>query len=299
MSETWRGIFPIVITPFTADGELDEAGLRSIVRFCIRAGAHGLVGPANASEFTTLSDDERQRWTEIVVSEAGRQIPVVASVTAGHARPALALAQHAQHVGADGIMAMPPHVLHPDADGCYDYYQALSAALELPICLQNFSGPVGTPMSPQLLARMCRELEHVEYIKEETMPEPQRVSETLAAAGDACRGVMGGQGGIYLLNEYPRGVVGNMPACHTVDLFAKVWNMLETGKPAEARALFDRLLPLMNHERLYGIAVYKLVMVRRGIIAASTMRAPGGRLDEHDLAELDRILDGVETLYAF
>ena len=297
MSPAWRGIFPIVVTPFTADGELDEAGLRSIVRFCVRAGARGLVGPANASEFTTLSDDERRRWLEIVVSEAGGKIPVVASVTAGHSRLALALAEHAQQVGADGIMAMPPHILHPDADGCYSYYQALSAALNLPICVQNFSGPVGTPMAPGLLAKMCVELERVEYIKEETVPEPQRVSQTIAAAGDACRGVMGGQGGIYLLNEYPRGVVGNMPACHTVDVFAKIWDLLERGEQAEARSIFDRLLPLMNHERLYGVAVYKQVMVRRGIITAPTMRAPGGRLDEYDSAELVRILADVESLY--
>ena len=288
-----------MVTPFTTDGALDEVGLRSTVRFCVRAGARGLVGPANASEFTTLSDDERRRWLEIVVNEASGEIPVIASVTAGHPRLALALGEHAGEMGADGIMAMPPPVLHPDADGCYSYYQTLSAALNLPVCVQNFSGPVGTPMAPGLLARMCVELERVEYIKEETMPEPQRVSETIAAAGDACRGVMGGQGGIYLLNEYPRGVVGTMPACHTVDLFASVWDLLESGEQAEARSLFDRLLPLMSHERLYGVAVYKQVMVRRGIIAAPTMRAPGGSLDRHDLDELDRILADVETLYAF
>ena len=72
--------------------------MRRTVRFCIEAGAHGLVGPANASEFSTLSDDERRRWIEIVVSECGGRIPVVASVTSGHTIPALALAKHAHLV---------------------------------------------------------------------------------------------------------------------------------------------------------------------------------------------------------
>lgn len=62
---SWRGIFVIIVTPFTKKGELDEDSLRREVRFNVQAGAHGLVGPANASEFSTLSDDERKRWIEI------------------------------------------------------------------------------------------------------------------------------------------------------------------------------------------------------------------------------------------
>ncbi len=297
MSQAWRGIFPIVITPFMENGDLDEAGLRRAVRFSIDAGAHGLVGPANASEFTTLSDDERRRWTEIVVAECGGQVPVVASVTSGHAIPALSLARRAQQVGADGVMSMPPHVLHPDADGCYGYYEVLSSRLDVPVCVQNFDGPVGTPMAPGLLGRMCRELERVEYIKEESTPEPQRISQVIEAAGEACKGVMGGQGGVYMLNEYPRGIVGSMPGCHTVDVMVKLWGMLESGDHDQARSLFDRMLPLINHERLYGVSVYKEVMHRRGIIQSPARRAPGQRLDRHDRAELDRILAAVEPLF--
>ncbi|MBZ0286153.1 MAG: dihydrodipicolinate synthase family protein, partial [Anaerolineae bacterium] len=147
MSQNWRGIFVIVVTPFTATYEIDEDSLRKEIRFCIEAGAHGLVGPANASEFPMLSDDERKRWLEIVVSETGGQIPVVAATTSGHMLPAVALSRFAQQIGATGIMAMPPHIVHTDAAGCYTYYQALSQALEIPICIQNYIGPVGTPMS--------------------------------------------------------------------------------------------------------------------------------------------------------
>jgi hypothetical protein len=103
----WRGIFVIVVTPFTAGYELDEESLRKEVRFCIEAGAEGLVGPANASEFPTLSDDERKRWLEIVISEAKGQIPVVAATTCGHYLPAVALSRWAQAAGADPIRWRP------------------------------------------------------------------------------------------------------------------------------------------------------------------------------------------------
>ena len=49
MSQPWRGIFVIVVTPFNNDYSIDEESLRKEIRFCIEAGAHGLVGPANAS----------------------------------------------------------------------------------------------------------------------------------------------------------------------------------------------------------------------------------------------------------
>ena len=296
-TQPWRGIFVIVVTPFTDGYELDEASLRKQIRFCIEAGAHGLVGPANASEFATLSDDERKRWIDIVVSETGGQIPVIAATTSGHALPAITLSQYAQKAGADGIMAMPPHVLHPDADGCYAYYKALSEALDIPIMIQNYNGPVGTPMSSALVARMCRELPHVEYIKEETLPEPRQISATLAAAGDACKGVFGGQGGIYMLDELRRGSHGNMPACQATDVQVQIWDKWIAGDQAGARRLFNQLLPLINYERLYGVAVYKEVLYRRGVIASRACRAPGKGLDADDLAELDAIMVDVEPLF--
>jgi 4-hydroxy-tetrahydrodipicolinate synthase len=296
MSDSWRGIFPIVITPFTESGELDEASLRRVVRFCIEVGARGLVGPANASEFATLSDDERKRWLEIVVGEAAGQIPVVASTTCGHALPAIALSRFAQEIGADCVMSMPPHVLHPDGEGCYEYYRALSDALEIPVMIQNYNGPIGTPMSPALVARMCRELPRVEYVKEETLPSSRMISATIAAAGMACKGVFGGIAGQYLLDEYRRGAVGNMPACQTTDVLQAVWDRLEAGDEPGARATFNRVLPLISYERQYGVALYKEVMFRRGVIATRVCRAPGRGLDEWDQVELDAILADVAPL---
>ena len=296
MNKNWRGIFAIVVTPFTEDLELDEAALRRQIEFCIGAGAAGLVGPANAGEFAVMSDEERQRWIRIVVEEADGRVPVVAATTHGHRVPAATLSRYAQDVGADGVMAMPPHILHPDADGCYNYFRALNDTLHIPICIQNFMGPIGTPMSSELLARMCRELEWVQYLKEETLPEPRAISRTLAAAGDACQGVFGGQGGIYMIDEWRRGACGNMPASQSVDLHTKIWQLLEANDETAARALFNRLLPLLNFERMHGVAVYKQVFLRRGIFTSTASRIPGAYLDQHDLQEFDAIWCEVEPL---
>lgn len=296
MSQPYRGIFVIVITPFTQDLQIDEASLREEVDFCIEAGAHGLVGPANASEFATMSDDERRRWLEIVVDQAAGRIPVMATTTSGHKLPAVSLSRYAQDIGCDAIMAMPPHIFHPSADGCYDYYRALSDALTIPICIQNYIGPIGTPMSNELVARMCRELPYVDYIKEETLPEPRQISRTLAAAGDACKGVFGGQGGIYMIDEWRRDACGNMPAGQVTDVHVDIWAKLEAGDEAGARDLYNKVLPLINFERMHGVATYKEVMVRRGIFSTTLSRKPETFLDEMDLKEMDAIWEGIAPL---
>lgn len=298
MSNPWRGIFVIVVTPFNEDLTLDEESLRRQVDFCIDAGAAGLVGPANASEFATMSDAERQEWIRIVTQQADGRIPVIAATTHGHKLPAVALSCYAQDVGVDGIMAMPPHILHPDADGCYDYFAALNDALSIPIFIQNFIGPIGTPMSAELLARMCRELEWVQYLKEETLPEPRAITRTLAAAGDACKGVFGGQGGIFMIDEWRRGACGNMPASQSTQVHVEIWRRLEAGDEDGARALFNRLLPLISFERMHGVAVYKQVFLRRGIFTSTATRIPGKFLDEQDRQEFDALWREIEPLLA-
>jgi 4-hydroxy-tetrahydrodipicolinate synthase len=88
-----------------------------------------------------------------------------------------------------------------------------------------------------------------------------------------------------------------MPGCHSTDVLVDIWEKLESDDEDGARELFNKLLPLMSYERLYGVAIYKLILHRRGLIDTPLRRAPGGDLDAHDIAELDKILVGVESLY--
>src|SRR5207248_1716512 len=109
MAGPLRGVYVILCSPFDARGALDEDDLRSEVEFCARAGAHGVVGPANASEFWTLSDAERLRFARVVVEAAAGRVATVIGVTAGSAPAAVALAREAEQAGATAVMAMPPY----------------------------------------------------------------------------------------------------------------------------------------------------------------------------------------------
>ena len=107
---------------------------------------------------------------------------------------------------------------------------------------------------------------------------------------------MGGQGGRFLFNEVARGACGTMPACHLTDLQVDLWNLLEAKLEAEARALFARLLPMLNFEQMYAVSAYKEVLRRRGAIATAVCRGGPAPLDDVDHRELDAILADLEPL---
>lgn len=299
MNPNLRGIISIPVTPFDSAGALDESSLREEVAFSLSCGSHGLLVPVNASEWYTLSDDERRRIARIALDEVRGAVPVVVGVTAQSTNLSVEFARHAQDLGAFAVNAMPPHVLQLDEKGCFDFYKELSNSLEIPIIVQDYYPPLGTPMSPRFLARLVKEVENVHYIKEETPPEPVKISQVLRelAGAEKLRGVFGGQGGLYLIDELVRGVSGNMPAVHVADVLVQIWQLWEKGATDQAREIHTRLLPLMVFERCYGgTAVYKEVLYRRGVIATTASRSSSSGLDEAARNLLTDILGDINDL---
>ena len=295
----FRGVFVILATPFLDGGLLDEDGLKAQVEFSIAAGAHGLVSPVNASEFSALSDPERLRVIELVGRAVRGRLPFVAGVSGVSAQVAVWIAKHAEEAGADALIALPPYISKPPADGVRAYYEAVSGATGLPIFIQNYPLPIGVPMSPALLGRLAREIERVLYIKEEVPPVTHSVSADIAACGDSVEGVFGGAAGRYMLDEMRRGAAGTMPACDVPDVHASIWNAWQAGDVSGAREVFNRLLPLLNFEMLHSVHAYKEVLRRRGVIRSTHVRtAATGTLDTQDHAELDAILSDIRDLWS-
>ena len=106
--KTFRGIFAILLTPFTLRDQLDEEDLEREVNFCKRAGAQGLVWPQLAGEFYVLSEEERRRGAEILIRSAGGSCAVVIGVQAPSKEIAIQFARHAESKGADAVIALPP-----------------------------------------------------------------------------------------------------------------------------------------------------------------------------------------------
>jgi dihydrodipicolinate synthase/N-acetylneuraminate lyase len=298
MVKQWRGVFTIPVTPFDEHDEVDQPSLERCVRFCVDAGAHGIVAPVNASEAPVLSDDERKQVAEVVVATVARRAPVVIGVSGVTTRQSVDLSRHARRAGADAVIAMPPYVKKAGPAEIVDFYQQVARAAAVPVFIQNFGPPVGTPMSARFVADLVQQIDGIEYVKEETGQASHDMTELLALAGPRLKGIMGGMAGRSLFNEFRRGSCGTMPACEVTDVDVQIWNALEAGDLARARQIHNRLMPLLNIEATYGAAVYKEVLKRRGIIQHAAMRGPGlVELDGFDQQELDAILEDVSELF--
>jgi dihydrodipicolinate synthase/N-acetylneuraminate lyase len=297
-SQPLQGIVAIPVTTFDGQLDLDEDAMKRQIAFMLQSGITGILANVNASEWYTLSDEERMKLAEIVVGEVSGQLPVFIGVTAQNTNLSIQFARHAQKIGAAGVNAMPPPHLQLDADGCRAFYQKLSQAIELPVILQNFYPPLGTSMSTNIVVRCAGENDNLRYIKEETAPEPLNISAIFTALDDSSivDGVFGGQGGIYLMDELERGVSGNMPACHIADVLASIWEMWAMGETEKARQTHARLLPLMVFERCYGGGpIYKRVLAWRRVITGTRCRSEVA-LDEQATRRLDQLLSDVEDL---
>ena len=158
MGANFRGILTIPSTPFLETGEIDIPSFRRVVDFCFECGAHGLVYPVNASEWYLLSDDERFRLTEVLVEQNAGRIPVVIGVAAASREIAVRFAEHARTIGADAVIAMPPHVhRRPISEEVIaEFYQTISDTAQLPVFIQDYYGPIGTEMSAQFMLRLCQ-----------------------------------------------------------------------------------------------------------------------------------------------
>lgn len=287
-----RGIFTIPSTPFNADLSIDISAFRSIVKFCIECGAHGLVYPVNASEFTTLSDEERMTLSEELVKTTAGKIPTVIGIASTSKSTAMKFASHAREIGASAVIAMPPYVRVrslPD-ELIFDYYKGISDSGRIPIFIQNYVPPVGTDLGADFLLKLCREIEWVQYIKEETVPSTLKLQSLLKDNDGSCKGIMGGSGCRYMIEEYRRGSCGNMPGCHVTDVCVSFWNALEAKNDDLAMRIYRDMAPLFFYEaQLPG--TYKEVLKRRGIISCAASRnSTNAPLDEIGSRYLDEIL---------
>ena len=301
MIKPYRGIFAIANTPFDADGVLLWDDLDRVFDWVIRAGAHGLVWPVMASEFTSLSYAERIEGTRRAVQVASGRVPVVIGVADTSQAGAVAFAEAAAGSGADAVIAMPPWSTKLASFPLIEaYYRAVADACGLPVFVQNAGAPLGSSLPARSVVDLCERIPLVQYLKEEKDPQGQSLSEVLDLHSPAVRGVFSGSQCMWLLADHARGASGSMPAAHLVDVDVRIWNLLEAGDVAQARRVHRDKMVLENvvTSMRGGWRSAKEVLRRRGVIRNAAIRNLGPLiLDDVERAELDAALAVVEPYF--
>jgi 2-keto-3-deoxy-L-arabinonate dehydratase len=273
----YRGIFPVVPTTFTETGALDLDSQKRVVDFMIDAGSDGLCILANFSEQFALSDDERDTLTRTMLEHVAGRVPVI--VTTSHYSSAVCIERsvRAQSMGASMLMVMPPYhgaTFRVPEPLIYEFYARLSDAVNVPIMIQD-APAAGTMMSAAFLARMARELEQVSYFKIETAGAAAKLRELIALGGDAIEGPWDGEEAITLLADLNAGATGSMTGGGYPDGIRPIIEAHRNGDTDTAFALYQRWLPLINHEnRQTGLLAAKALMKEGGVIACDAPRHP-------------------------
>ncbi|MDP2950675.1 MAG: dihydrodipicolinate synthase family protein [Chloroflexota bacterium] len=165
------------------------------------------------------------------------------------------------------------------------YYGRIAQATSLPIVVQNQGGPTGNVMSVELIVQMAREMPGIQYVTEESGICTHMISGLLAKGGSVLKGVFGGSGGYYLVQEMERGSCGMMSSCHLVDLQVKVWDLFHKGEVEGARRMLLQTLPVQVLWLQLGMRIPKEVLKLRGVIKHAGTRR-GDNVDETDLKDL-------------
>lgn len=292
-----RGVFPVLSTPFHADGSCDPLGLERLIRYAHRAGAHGAVYPAIASEFATLDAGERRSMVDVALAACAKAgLPLVVGVSSDSTERSHALAEQAALGGAAAVMLMVPRTASTSAEALTAFVREALSGIAIPIVVQNAPPPLGSALPVADVLAAVSALPSIRFVKEENVPCGQRITQLLEGAPPHLEGVMGGAGGRFVLDEYARGACGSMPSCELVEAHVAIWDTVQAGRIREARQLFTRILPLLSLASVFRQAVVKEVLLRRGLIGSARFRDTNPTLDAYDLAEIEALVEDLRDL---
>ena len=167
---SWRGVYPAICTPFTAEDAVDLEAQRRVVRFALDGGAHGIVAFGLAGEVLKLSADERRELTDVIVDEVGGAVPVFVGAGAPSVRASIELARHAEQAGASCVVLPAPMAVGRGEARSSTTSSRIAAAVSLPVMIQDAPAYLGVGLGPALVQRIADAADNVRLVKLEAGP---------------------------------------------------------------------------------------------------------------------------------
>ena len=292
---TLRGAFTALVTPFAADGAIDEAAFRRLVSWQVLAGIDGLVPCGTTGESPTLTPAERE-WLIATTVEVATESPsrdrvrVVAGTGTNDTAATIAATRRAAELGADAALVVAPYYNRPDARMLEAHFRAVADEGDLPIVVYNVPSRTGTNVDAATFLRLAvhpriiavkeasGNLEQIARICRE------RPGDVAVLAGDDAWTLpilaLGGDGVISVAsNEIPGELVSLCTAAHAGD-----WDA--------ARRTHERWLPLFlgNFAGGPNPVPVKAAMTMMGLLESDAVRAPLLSLDPDARAALAALL---------
>jgi 4-hydroxy-tetrahydrodipicolinate synthase len=299
MKQPLTGILPVAPTPFLEDGRIDEDGMRRVIDCMIDQGVDAICILANYSEQFVLSDEERARLMRLSLEQAAGRVPVIVTISHFSTDLVVKRARDAQAQGASMLMMMPPYHgagLFPAPQGIFEHFEAVNAAVSIPIMVQD--APLsGVTLPVDLLARLARELENVSYFKIECPFAADKLDALIAAAGPHIEGPFDGEEAVTLLADLDAGATGSMTSAMFPDKIRPIVTSYLAGDKDTALRHWQACLPLINHEnRQCGLRAAKTVFKAGGVIRSDHVRHPLKPMSERTKTRLLQLAADLDVM---
>jgi 4-hydroxy-tetrahydrodipicolinate synthase len=154
-----------MVTPFTDQGQLDEARTELLARRLIEHGSDGLVVAGTTGESSALSADEREQLFYAVRRGAGT-VPIYVGTGSNNTHQAVELSRQAESWGADGLLVVTPYYNKPPQEGLFCHFTQIAESVSLPIVLYNVPGRTGCILEAATVSRIASACPNVQAVKE-------------------------------------------------------------------------------------------------------------------------------------
>lgn len=288
-----HGVLPVLHTPLHNDGTIDVPTLEREIDWAFQTGADGVV-VAMVSEVLRLGYHARKELAIHVCQAVKGRGFVVISVGAESTREAIDFAGHAESLGANAVMAIPPVATSLNSAKTAEYFAAIARSVSLPLIVQDASSYVGAAIDLGVYLRLLDEFGSQKIFFK---PEASPLGPNLSKLRDATKGearIFEGSGGINLVDCYRRGIVGTIPGTDLLDGVVALWQALKAG---DEKRIYELSLPIsaMTALQLQAgldgfLAIEKYLLQKRGLFVNTLRVEPHGwELDPETTAEVDRL----------
>jgi len=290
----FHGVFPYLVSPVDASGEVKRAVLERLCNDLIAAGVHGLTPLGSTGEFAYLSWPQRRAVAETAVRAANGRVPVVAGVASTTVADAVMQAREFERLGASGILAILEAYFPLTDEGVYDYFAAVAGAVSLPVVLYTNPNFQRSDLSLPVIERLSR-IDNIRYIKDASFNTGRLLSiigrvgsrmKVFAASAHipACVMLIGGVGWMA------------GPACVAPRQSVRLYEACRRGDWAAAMEL-QRPLWALNQ----AFAKYNLAACIKGGLAlqgydVGAPLPPQAPLPPEGIAEVKRVLEAIGAL---
>ena len=162
----FKGLGIALVTPFTANGEVDYKAIVRLVEYQIQNGADFLCILATTGETPCLSTEEKENIKKLVVDTNRGRLPILMGCGGNNTRAVVEELKTADWTGIDGVLSVCPYYNKPSQEGLYQHFKAIAEASPLPVVLYNVPGRTGINMKSETTVRIARDCENIVAVKE-------------------------------------------------------------------------------------------------------------------------------------